>query len=194
MATKLQIFNMAIRKVGGTKMAADTDTNTVEGETLNDSFATVVDEVLAALNWAFARRVKSAAKTTDPNALTRDVYTPPTDSVAVWQVGEDQYCDNEDNWSFENGLIFLPDGGPDPIYVRYTQRIVDPTKFSPMFVTTLVSRFVVELVIPVTQNRNLHADFWKVYEGYLDHARRIEGLQGKNDKINQGSLVKVRRQ
>jgi hypothetical protein len=189
---RLRIFNMAIGEVGGTRMTTLGDTHT-ESILLNEAWPSILDEVLAALDWSFARAVVSVPKTTDPNGLSRSVYAAPSDAVAVWQVGEDQECDNEDEWKFENGLIYLPDGGPDPLYIRYTTRVSDTLRFNATFVPAIVSRLAVLLTIPVTQNKELYITKYKVYGGLIMAAKRTDGVQGKNQPKRQGSMIRVRR-
>lgn len=194
MATKLEIFNMAIDQVGGTRMVLDTDTDTVEGKTLNTSWATIVDEVLSSKDWNFARWVESVAKTVDPEGLTRSVYAAPDDAVAVWQVGTDQFVENLDDWSYENGLIFITEGGPDPAFLRYTKRITDVTKFSPQFTSALIARFSSVLAMPVTRSQKMFDKMLGIYVSLLDLGGTINGLQGKHKKIRRGqnNLLAIR--
>lgn len=192
MATKLEIFNMAIGQVGGTRMATLGDTHT-ESVLLNENYATILDEILAMKDWGFARKVAPVAKTVDPAIADRAVYAIPSDCVLLRQVGEDQYVDNEDNidWTIENNLIFI-DGGATTMYLRYTKRETDTTKFSAPFVTPLILRLAMQICIPISANVKVYDLLTKAWGGFLQDAGSSDGSQGKARKIRNGQLIRAR--
>jgi hypothetical protein len=194
MSTKLQLFNMAISKVSGTRMVTLTDTH-AEAVILNDEWLIVLADVYSDVDWSFARRLAKVNKVADPSLLDRSMYPAPPTFLHIWAVGEDQYIDSDSRleWYAEDQLLHVPDGG-DSVYVRGTQLVseVDPLGLPPRFELTYVTKLATRLALPITENQNLFDSLMSEYDLMITNARSIDGLQGTNRKLRKGNLVRAR--
>lgn len=93
-------------------------------------------------------------------------------------------------WYREGNYILSPSS---TLYLWGIARVTDVNAFPPMFTQALAARIAADLAVPLTQNRQLQADMWNLYETKLQDAAVRDGQQGRNELMS-GSLLIAARQ
>ena len=116
MATKLKLFNAALRAIGSNKVTDTGDTNE-SARSLVDVYDDVVADCLETGSWNFAvETIKVAADTgVTPEFGFSEVFAKPSDWVRTVAVSEDEYFsypllhyyDDSNFWSADTSPIFV---------------------------------------------------------------------------------------
>jgi hypothetical protein len=179
-ATKLKIYNGALREVGERKLAALTDS--VESRRVLDTVwdSEFVDEVLSAGQWNFAARsalVDIDASITPPFGYT-NAFTKPTDWVRTIALSEDEYFAYPlRDYTDEAGVWYAES---DPLYVKWVSNGADygnnlanwPANFRIYVETLLASRACTRL----TQNENKTEQLIKLSDRRLRKAQATDAM------------------
>lgn len=136
MATKVDIWNMALGHLGQTdRVVADSDT-TVGAKSCALYWDQVVDDALSDVTWPFATKIAAlAGKAAAPNAEWAFSYTYPVDAVTVRKVlntgARLNYEKSKVPFRRAQDLIFT---SVDNAVVEYTMRVTDTTKYPADFI------------------------------------------------------------
>ena len=176
MASKVNIYNMALLHVGATTIAAvDDDAKGVR--VLDQFYDTVRDKVLAAFPWNFAIKqaalVQLAAVPTFGYAYA---YQIPTDCLNVLKISP------ENDFRIAKGGALETDydnsgTGADPLNLEYVCQITDETKFTPHFAETLALALAVDIAVPMTSKVTLRDELWQRYNQALGEAQTMDWRQ-----------------
>lgn len=181
MATKLQIVNKALGRIGAARLV-DLTTDVEELRVVNDCYDMALDELLEEHRWTFAqsRVVLTASATTlahDEDGMDY-VYYKPTDflklhftnsATAVTKIETDGILSNESAL----GIIF-------------TKRITDTTKFPGKFTSALVSLLAYEFCFSLVQASAKAQALFEEYEKVkLPRAIESDSAQGSPDEAAQ---------
>lgn len=160
MASKVQIANRALGKVGAKIVVSLDDTTVKEARTVNAAFDIVRDAAIRAHNWSFAMERASLSALTDTPAWGYNyLYQLPTDCLRVVQVN--------DAWVAVGLTDYI--GGPDaepykitgrrietdyaaPLKLRYLKRIEDTSQWDACFVEYFACRLAYEMCETLTQS------------------------------------------
>lgn len=203
-SSQVAIYNMAIGMVGGTRAMSTADSHD-EVTLLNELWPTAVDDVVASRDWSFARTVALLAPTPDPLGLDRATFAIPGDAATIRQVGDDSTCDNELEWTIENGIILVTrvspglagpssGSGPTVAWGRYTKQTREVGLFDGPFVAALVARLAFELALPIAQSRPMFEALSALYVARLKMADTTDGMQGKHVPFTRGKLSRAHNQ
>jgi hypothetical protein len=143
MASAVDICNLALSHVGHKANVASIDPPeaSVEAQLCAQFYPIARNRALEMFDWSFARVRTSPAALANTNLTWAFCYARPADAVRVLRVLPPESTDD----SFEQPFIeeALGDGTrvlftnmEDPVVV-YTRLVVDPAKFSPLFVTSM---------------------------------------------------------
>jgi len=148
------------------------------------------DAVLEARAWTFASKRITLAATTKP--LMDDFFgyshsfKVPPKCIRVLRVGSSSSFLDRLRWVREEDNILANAG---KIYMSYIARIEDSSKFSAAFVQALAARIAADLCIPLTEDRNLQADLWKIYIDKIMDAAATDGTQGRQERLRSDALI-----
>lgn len=186
---KLELFNRAIGLVKGLKTEQpDTLDNRYEDElsACRRCYASVRDRLLQSYSWVFARKTETPALLSESVPGWKYTYVLPDDCLRVIAViGKDRRadwntekeCRNISDFSDMVELIEYETAGRelyanrDVVYVRYTARVEDNTKWAALFTEALVLMMAIEVALNVVEDKNIIA----ILEQRL--ARLIEDAQ-----------------
>lgn len=154
MASKVDVMNLALEKLGQSIAIQSPDENTKHGKLLNRAWSRVLDFVLADGSWPFAVRAVALAQPAEaafPGWAYR--YTYPTDCLrllavtssagvrAVLSAAADTQAENRHDYEVvygEQGTCLVTDLAD--AYAVYVIRVVDTGRFPPKFVEALATR------------------------------------------------------
>lgn len=124
MATKLGLYNGALRALGERRLASLTEDRASRRE-LDDAYDDVVAMCLEAGFWNFAMRTVELEASTDvvPEFGLTYAYEKPTDWVRTYKMSASERFDPPlDEWHDEGSYIFCD---VEPIYLRYVSNADD---------------------------------------------------------------------
>jgi hypothetical protein len=203
--SEVAICNQALGWIGGS-LIISLDDQSVEAKLCKANYAELRDTVLEEREWTFAIKRAEPAKLAMPPAYGFDAaFQLPSDCLRVLQVsraGSDvlgggtgrsstmQGRAQEIEWLREGSAIVA--NHANQIYIRYISRIVDTTKFSPMFGQALAARIAMDLAIPIAQSAKLQMDMAQMYGEKMQLAASSDGMQGRSYRTRSDSLTVVR--
>lgn len=149
MASKVDIFNMALGHLAVTTTVASPTENTKERKTLDRYYDIALEAVLRDRDWPFATRYKNPALVTDFTAeddATNEwgyAYRYPTDCLKVRRIMGNEGRTSPNKIPFrivsdDNGRLIYTD--QEDAKIEYTVRIADPVRFPPDFIIALSLR------------------------------------------------------
>lgn len=186
MTTKLEIINMALSDCGLAPIVDIDDVTSAAARQAKAKYNLLRDTVLEAREWTFAK---------DRLLLAQDVNTPvfgytyqyviPSTVIRVCrcfqgQGGQDVTPPPLNDWVREGFRVLTNQASP--VYAEVLQR-VDEGAFSPGAAVSLSYRLTAAFAIPLTENRQIAADFWKAYNEQLIDAAANDGSQGRTARL-----------
>jgi len=124
MASKLSIYNGALRALGERRLASLSEDRSSRRE-LDDAYDDVVATCLEAGFWNFAMRTVELEASTDvvPEFGLNYAFDKPSDWVRTYKMSANERFDPPlDDWNDEQGYIFAD---VEPLYLRYVSNDVD---------------------------------------------------------------------
>jgi hypothetical protein len=172
MTSEVAICNLALSNLGKDNINDFADTG-AEARACNQFYAHVRDTLLQVYPWRFAGKTASLAEVTnDKPGEWQYAYKRPNDCLKVrWLRREYSSQDLPDVDSRGNRVIVhVPydiEGETiycdlSPAFLRYTWRLVDPTKFTPLFVEALSWHLAVRFAMPLTRDPKIRADAYQL--------------------------------
>ncbi len=205
MATVVDISNLALAKLGD--RANVTSIDPPEGSAQADHCARFYpmarDEALAAHDWSFASTFGTLAELSEENPSWQYTYALPNTCVTLRQVGYEQdqlFGLSVSGPYFElasgaGGALTLLSNAPDLGYCRFTRRVDDPTKFSPLFTSALVFLLASHLAGPVIKGKagaQMSQAMYQAYLGMIRQAEVIDANQSSNKQRYTPSSARAR--
>lgn len=193
MASTVEICNLALGWLG-INLITSLDDVSVEAGLCKANYPLLRDAVLEARAWTFASKRITLAPTTGGLSTQEQFgyanrFTLPSNTIRVLQAGENPDFTDRIQWLKERDEILSNAG---ILYIRYVFREEDPQKFSSAFVQCLAARLAADLCVPLTENRGLQADLWKLYDSKLLDAAATDGLQGRQEPLRSDALLRPR--
>jgi len=172
MANKVSICNMALSRLGATRISSleagiDSSSNAA---TCSVFYEDAVNELIALhdWSWATARRQLSALSSDNyTNYLYK--YQLNTDVVAVLKLIDSDGNDLEDEYEIEKDCLYT---NVTPCLIKYMTNDIEEADLSPVFVELLVLKIASKIAYLITSDQKLEVKFLQLYEGYL---RRVKG-------------------
>lgn len=161
MSSVVSICNLALSNIGKDNINALTEA-TAEARACNQFYEHVRDIMLQAYPWRFAGKTASLAElTNDKPGAWGYAYKRPTDCLkARWIRPEYSLTDCfpqslqeeiSNPYEIEGDKVYC---NLSPAFLRYTVRLSDPTKYSPLFVEALSWALAVRLAMPLTRDQS----------------------------------------
>jgi hypothetical protein len=172
------IYNMALGQCGVSRFINSVTDQTSEARTCNIFWENVRDQVLARIDWLFARRSAILELTTLTSNAWKYVYAYPSDCLAAREVvsGQDFFLKRyQHDVTFEiaenevgGGLVVLTNER-DAVLV-YTARVITYSLWSPSFVNCLSLLLGSKIAGPLSSNPKYANQLGSAYEAALQDA------------------------
>ena len=191
MVSEVSICNQALLWLGQETIISFDDPSTT-AEWCRNNYPFIRDAVLESRMWTFATsRAKSSTANLDAWGQEYS-HNMPVYWISVFRVYRDVSNNTHQpiEWRREGNKILCSEAN---IFLWGLVYITDTGRFSPLFVQALAARIAADAAIPLTENRQLQADMWGLYNDKLSEAAARDGQQGTSDTITQSRLTGVRR-
>ena len=183
MASKVEICNQALIKVGASRIVSLSD-DTKSAQVLDAIYDVKRDAELAACPWTFAiKRAQLPADSTAPSFGWSYAYPLPTDYLALVEVGEDFVFYNiEDGPAFQieaqaSGVLAIMTNEASPLKIRYVSRVTNTGLYPALFVEAFACRLAAEICEPLTQSLSKREAAWTERKQAVQSARRMNAIE-----------------
>ena len=181
MATQVEICNLALIRIGQSKIA-NMGEDSKAAILLNDIWNLIVDEVLRDHTWNFAiRREQITAEVTAPAWGFTYEYLQPVDCLRVLGINDNL----EISYRVEGLSIFTDEDSP--INLKYIGRIEDTNQWDAKFVNTLAWRLAQEVAFPLAAGTKMIQLTHEAYIMALAEAKTVDSQE--NGSQDAGSAV-----
>lgn len=190
MATKIEICNRALQKLGARSINSLTE-DSKNARSINLAFESVKLAELEDHDWSFAIvREQLAEDATAPIFGFLHSYTLPSDFVRLLDPDE---LDNSNDldWQIENGKILTDDSAP--LEIRYIKNVTNVSEFTPLFAEVLSCRLAVELCEDITQSNSKMQTAAALYDEALKKAKKSNAFQRRRVLPPEDDWVTIRR-
>lgn len=150
MASKTDIGNRAVSKLGGERFSnIDTD-NTKPAKVIRAMWDIIRDALLCEYPWSFAlTRTQLAKDTASPSWGYNNQFTLPSDFLALVEIkGNPDY--RMESASTGGNRIVTNEGSP--LFILYIRRVVNTAEFDPLFLESFATRLAYEGCEELTQS------------------------------------------
>lgn len=199
MSSIVAICNLALSNIGGANISALSEAST-EARACNQFYTHVRDTLLQAYPWRFAGKTASLAElTNDKPGAWGYAYNRPNDCLKIRWVRAaystvdpcPQTLQQEigNPYEVEDSRIYC---NLSPAFLRYTYRLVDPTKYSPLFVEALSWSLSARLAMPVTRDLKKRNDALQVANASIGAAQAADANEVRENSDHDSELVEAR--
>jgi len=169
MTSIVSICNLALSNIGKENIS-DLSEPTAQARACNQFYEHTRDVLLQGYPWRIAGKTQSmAALANDKPGAWGFAYRRPNDCLKVRWVRREYSTDDPRPQSLQQEISNPYDIEGEtfycnlsPAFLRYTFRLVDPTKFSPLFVEALSWHLAVRLAMPLTRDPKVRADAFQL--------------------------------
>lgn len=205
--TAVDVANLALDNLGVTQKISALSDGTREGDAAGRWYTYARDNVLADINWRWARRFSVALTeiTAETNAEWAHLYALPADCLEPRRIvsglrsertGERIPFDVMLNAAGTTKVLVtdLDNSGigGSGVIIEYTAALTDPTAFSVSFVEALSWRLAVQLAPPLVRDAKVLQTAWAVYTRLLATAWRLEEQARVPDAEADSEFIAVR--
>lgn len=170
MASKTEIANRALIKVGERRVSNVETTDTEAARTINELYDTVRDAVLSSYPWNFSiKRANLAPDATSPVWEWNYAYTVPSDFLSLVCIKDNPEYD------FENNKILTDEG--TTLYIKYISKVTNTGLYSPVFVEAFSALLAAESIEKITQSNTKKAALQAEYERIIRRAHMIDAQE-----------------
>ena len=189
MASKVNICNMALSRIGASTITSLTD-GTQEAKLCNTFFDNLADRAMMQGSWSSTLKRVVLAQTTNTPAFQYDYeYQLPVDPKCLKVLMIDEDVDGEHKYSIEDDKLLTDKNG---VSIKYIAQITDPENYDPMLTEAIEVLLAAYLVYPLTGSQSGALEFANKYEELVDKNLAIDGQQGSADVFVQIDLTKDR--
>lgn len=189
MASKVQICNLALSKLGANRITSLTD-NTTEAKLCNVLFDDLADEVMLEGSWTSTiKRVSLAQTTNTPIFQFANEFQLPVDPFCLKVLNIDEIVPGDEPYAIESDKL-LSDS--DNVKIRYIARLTDTEDWDVMLRRAFVARLAAEMAFPLTGDARKAEIEFERYRLFVQEGLAIDGQQGSKVQIIQDDLTEVR--
>lgn len=200
MTSVVSICNLALSNIGKESINALSEP-TPEARACNQFYEHVRDMLLQAYPWRNAGKTQSLAQVTnDKPGAWGYAYKRPVDCLKVRWV-QPKYSEQDVDITGAKlddfGIMHEIEGDTiycdiSPAFLRYTYRLTDPTKFSPLFVEALAWHLSVRLAMPLTRDPKVRSDAFSIANAAQASAQTADANEVRETSDTSSDLVKAR--
>lgn len=198
MSSIVSICNLALSNLGKDNISALTDTG-AEARACNQFYDHVRDTLLQVYPWNFAGKTASLAEVTNDKAgQWLYAYRRPTDCLKIRYLRPQYVADDPKDYSAAQtdafGFAHEVEGQTiycdlSPAFLRYTCRLTDPTKYSPMFIEAMSWHLAVRLAMPLTRDPKIRADAYQLAMATQNQAAASDANEDRESSDHNSELV-----
>lgn len=171
MATQVEICNLALIRIGQTKIATMGEA-TKAADLLNGIWDLILDEVLRDHTWNFAvKREQVVVEATAPAWGFAGEYLLPDDCLRVLGIDDDP----EITYRVEGKSLFTDED--TPINLKYIARVEDTTQFDHKFVSALAWRLALEVAYALAAGPKLVQIASQAYLMAISEAKTVDSQE-----------------
>jgi len=178
MPTDVDIANMALSRLGTRATIASLTENSTEARAISTWYTAIRDDLLRAADWNFSRVYLSLATSGTPPDRWAYSYAYPSDCLKIWSfdIGLPAYMQTipplyEVASDGTDRLIYT---NLSPATAVYCQRVLDPNRMDPDFVTAFAVALAAAVALPITQKADtaarMHAMARDILETAIAHS------------------------
>ena len=190
MVSTIDVVNVALRRVGATRIVAFTD-DLASATIANDLFDEVLDDLLRQHAWNFATKREKLAQLADVPTFEFDhAYTMPagwirTVSVHPNSAGAGTMFYREEQ--LDDKRVILTSA--DEVYLRYIARVTDANLWPPDFRNAMSMLLARDFAIPLGNSNTMHVNFDKLSRSAIARARSSDAMGSSPERRPRGSWV-----
>ena len=189
MASKVQICNLALSKLGAGRITSLTD-GSETANLCNTLFDDIADEVMIEGPWtSVIARAELAADATAPEYHFTHQFTLPTDPYCLRVLDINEDVPGQYEFKIEGRKLLSE---ISTMKIRYISRVEDTESFDAMLKRSIVLRLASELAYPLTGNRTLAAQLIEEYKSSVSNGLSVDGQQGSTEHIQTNDLTDPR--
>lgn len=190
MASKVQIANLALQRIGSRRIASFTEESR-EGDAVRDCYDRIRDSELRKNFWTFAiTRVQLPADSTAPAFGRAYQYSLPGNCVRI-APDDPSYRAIRREWLLEGRKILSDYSGP--LQLRYVRNDVPEEQFDPIFADALAERIAMQICEELTGSTSKLDAAKEAYIYHVAEARRANAIEAGPIEAEEDILVTVRR-
>lgn len=200
MTSVVSICNLALSNVGKNNIQALSDAG-AEARACRQFYEHTRDMLLQSFPWGFAGKTQSLAEVTnDKLGEWRHAYTRPIDCLKIRFIRPEYSavnCADDFPSDLPSGFPYAIEGQTiysdlSPVFLRYTYRIDDPTKFPPLFVEALSWHLAVRLAMPLTRDPKVRADAYQLAVQAASTAAAADANEVRHTSDHSTEFVRAR--
>lgn len=199
MTSIVSICNLALSNLGKDNIN-DLSEGSTEARACNQFYTHVRDMLLQSYPWRFAGKTDALAEVVnDKPGRWAHAYRQPIDCLKVRWVRPRYSIDDPVAVSLQDEIAAPYDidgsiiyANLSPAYLRYTERLTDPTKYPPLFVEALGWHLAVRLAMPLTRDPKVRADAFQLAMRMQSDAAVIDANEVRENSDHDSELVAVR--
>lgn len=181
MASKINICNIALQKVGANRITS-LDDGTAEANFCSTVYDQIVEEVISEGAWSAAIRRASLAQTTNTPAFEYTYeYQLPVDPRCISVVEINACLASEVPYVIEGDKLLCNETSAQ---IKYTVFLTSSSSYGVFLTSAIVARLAWELSYNFTGNASLVADYEQRYMLQLQKSLASDALQGTADSLN----------
>lgn len=199
MTSIVSICNLALTNLGKENISALSEP-TPEARACNQFYSHVLDLLLQSYPWRFAGKTLSMAEViNDRPGAWGYAYRRPIDCLKIrWMRREYSLVDpsplsSQDEittpFDFEGETIYCD---LSPAFLRYTQRLTDPSRFSPLFVEAMAWHLAVRLAMPLTRDSKVRADAYQLARVAKNDAAEADANEVRETSDHESDFIRGR--
>lgn len=191
MATKLQIFNWALQRIGEVGMESELEDSAI-GDLLRNTYDLNRKSMLRSYPWNFCQTTKQLTEVDEDIPDYRYAYALPADClfptkligsngdvVAEWDYNLSQYMGNVDEWEIRTGHKLY--SNIPGLIIKYTIDVDDESLFDELFADAFAWRLANEVAMPITKKPEVVQNTAQGFLRTMAMARGMNGAASQTD-------------
>jgi len=190
MSSKIEIINMALRRLGEQPIVSLTE-GSEPANVVSDVYDLVLDNELRAWSWPFATTTQTLAQVsgeTPPDfgyvfqlpasylQVVKLIDTNTSSTIAEWDYSRRIFSVHDLEWEIREGKIYI---NTSALTLKYTYRQTDTEKFDPTFALAFSRRLAWEVASSITDREDLLQAARDEYLLYINQARGNSGAEAR---------------
>ena len=189
MASKVQICNMALSRIGAATITALTD-NTAEAKLCNTLFDDLADRAMIQGSWTTTITRVSLSKTTATPAFEyTNEFQLPVDPKCLKVLNVNANSPGEIEYRIEGDKLLTDESS---IKIRYIAQLVDTEDYGTLLTEAIEILLASYLAVPIMGDANTATTLKQEYLEMISRNLAIDGQQGSKDTIVSTDLTEVR--
>jgi hypothetical protein len=189
MASKVQICNMALSRLGANTLVSLTDT-TSEAILCNTLFDTLAERVMIQGSWTSVIFRADLARTTNtPTFGYTYEYQLPVNPKCLKVIALDEESPGDIDYQVEGDKILTDE---ESISIKYIGKVTNTEEFDALLTESIEILLASYLALPITGNAGLAAELKREYMETIINNLAINNQQGSQQVVISDSLIEIR--